>query len=364
MTIIKYMPIPTPKSGESKDKFISRCMGSDIMNSEFPDQKQRAGVCYSQWRKKGESMDEMKKPALTYARPISIIESKTEDKKLFIKGVAIDVGISRNNVDYTPNVLRAAAQSLIGKPLMLNHEDHDVRNIVGKVVEAEFDGKNVPFKAEIDKSESWLVNKLQNGYIDKVSIGADTIDENGIHYDPVPDDDGIIRPTGIEFLELSLVPIPGVPNASINQVIAESYNKRVKTMAEKNKMAEQLEELKKKNEELEKKLAEQEEKTDDSSKEEEKSEPEEKTEDRPEEKKEPQENAKVKSLEEKVEKLNEKLSKLIEKPKGVATEMSEKKNVGTSVVIEHNPKGGVDIYNKTDVTERAEPGSGRRFVLY
>ena len=38
---------PTPL--ESEDEFISRCMGDSKMNSEFPDQDQRAAVCYSYW---------------------------------------------------------------------------------------------------------------------------------------------------------------------------------------------------------------------------------------------------------------------------------------------------------------------------
>lgn len=40
--------LPTP-SGESEDVFISRCMGDDQMVKEFPDQDQRAAVCYAQW---------------------------------------------------------------------------------------------------------------------------------------------------------------------------------------------------------------------------------------------------------------------------------------------------------------------------
>lgn len=43
------MPIPKPSKGESQQDFISRCMGNDVMNSEYPDNKQRAGVCHSQW---------------------------------------------------------------------------------------------------------------------------------------------------------------------------------------------------------------------------------------------------------------------------------------------------------------------------
>ena len=40
------MPIPTRTPLESRDEFISRCMSE--MESEFPDNKQRAAVCYTQ----------------------------------------------------------------------------------------------------------------------------------------------------------------------------------------------------------------------------------------------------------------------------------------------------------------------------
>lgn len=48
------MPIPSPRKGESQDKFISRCMGDSVMNKEFPEQKQRAAVCFSTWREKSQ----------------------------------------------------------------------------------------------------------------------------------------------------------------------------------------------------------------------------------------------------------------------------------------------------------------------
>lgn len=43
------MPLPTPRKGEKKDEFVSRCMGDEEARRTFPDQQQRAGVCYSQW---------------------------------------------------------------------------------------------------------------------------------------------------------------------------------------------------------------------------------------------------------------------------------------------------------------------------
>jgi hypothetical protein len=50
MSIVKEgFPIPSP-SGESEDEFISKCMGNSTMVSDFPDQSQRAAVCYKAWR--------------------------------------------------------------------------------------------------------------------------------------------------------------------------------------------------------------------------------------------------------------------------------------------------------------------------
>lgn len=43
------MPLPNPNDGEDKDKFIGRCMGNDVMNSEFPEADQRRAVCENQW---------------------------------------------------------------------------------------------------------------------------------------------------------------------------------------------------------------------------------------------------------------------------------------------------------------------------
>lgn len=41
-------PIPSPEGGEDEQAFISRCMSN--LNEEFPDQSQRAAICYKAWR--------------------------------------------------------------------------------------------------------------------------------------------------------------------------------------------------------------------------------------------------------------------------------------------------------------------------
>lgn len=51
------MPLITPHKEESEQAFVSRCMGDETMNKDFPDQKQRAAVCYSQFKKKDEKKE-------------------------------------------------------------------------------------------------------------------------------------------------------------------------------------------------------------------------------------------------------------------------------------------------------------------
>ena len=48
------MPLPTPRSGESRNDFISRCISQT--QGEFNDNAQRAAVCNSQWDKKQKNL--------------------------------------------------------------------------------------------------------------------------------------------------------------------------------------------------------------------------------------------------------------------------------------------------------------------
>ena len=47
-----------PNAGESETDFISRCMGDTTMITEFPDEQQRAAVCYSYYEEKMKKFDD------------------------------------------------------------------------------------------------------------------------------------------------------------------------------------------------------------------------------------------------------------------------------------------------------------------
>ena len=46
------MPLPSPEKNQKQNEFVSSCMSDETMRKEFPNSKQRAAVCYSQFSKK------------------------------------------------------------------------------------------------------------------------------------------------------------------------------------------------------------------------------------------------------------------------------------------------------------------------
>ena len=53
------MPLPKPKKNEQQSEFVSKCMGDEMMNTDFPEQKQRAAVCYSQFKRKAKASESL-----------------------------------------------------------------------------------------------------------------------------------------------------------------------------------------------------------------------------------------------------------------------------------------------------------------
>ena len=63
------MPIPKREKGEEAQKFMGRCMTSDVMTEENPEQKQRVAVCTSQSRAEASkgNLSEMVQDELVYS---------------------------------------------------------------------------------------------------------------------------------------------------------------------------------------------------------------------------------------------------------------------------------------------------------
>ena len=78
------MPVPTPKSGEDKTKFLARC--HKFLHDENKGRQDKrsdgqiSGICYSQWRDKKEGM--------IHSEPIPIMRSFESEGKKYVYGYA------------------------------------------------------------------------------------------------------------------------------------------------------------------------------------------------------------------------------------------------------------------------------------
>ncbi|HID17878.1 TPA: hypothetical protein EYP26_06270 [Candidatus Bathyarchaeota archaeon] len=153
-------------------------------------------------------------------RWVEVFEKTQLKPQLKIRGIAIKAGISRNQNIWLEEELKAAASSLIGQPIYLEHVD--VANAVGKVTNAWWDPerKAILYEGEIYDDE--VANKIRAGLIQHVSIGAD--------YEILEPVNGQI-PRGLRFRELSLVAAPGIPETNIQ--VLEKLFERMGKMGEK-----------------------------------------------------------------------------------------------------------------------------------
>lgn len=202
------MPIPKPKKGEKEQEFISRCMGDKIMNKDYPDQEQRAGVCYSQWRTKEVNT------TIQFNYQVPITESKNEDNKDFvIEGTAINATTTSNNHKFIDEELQSSAHTLSDVPLLKDHRN-EVDYIMGRVIKSGYGDKKVTFRAKvIDKNAQEMI---KDGRLNSVSVGA--MVES---FDIDEDDDSYVA-KGITFKELSLVAVGADEGATFGVALSEA----------------------------------------------------------------------------------------------------------------------------------------------
>ena len=124
----------------------------------------------------------------------------------FIRGVALNLGQTRNLNRYTEDELKRAARTLIDKPFFYPpHTNPPIK--VGEILDAEYEDRRIEYFGRVDDEEIW--NQVASGKIKHVSIDA--------RYRWGERIDGII-PHGLVFDGLSLVPEeiePGDPNSSV-----------------------------------------------------------------------------------------------------------------------------------------------------
>ncbi len=212
------MPIPNPKSGESEDDFISRCMGNSTMVKDFPEQDQRSAVCFTSFKdnadhgpgEKKKRKKKMKSNMITFKAETgqSRRETFNDVEHLVIPVIALVEGVLQSANSEQPELALAsefgrAPAGWNGRPVTINHPEirgHKVSANSPEVLETEqigqlfntvLDGKKLKTEAWIDITRanalgdeiSDTVKRLLDGEVVEVSTGlfSDIEPEEGTH---------------------------------------------------------------------------------------------------------------------------------------------------------------------------------------
>lgn len=201
------MPIPTPRTNESEDDFISRCAADEVMNEDYPDQDIRLGVCYTAWenRNKGKTMNKhMTIP----------LEIKSLKKREF-EGYGSVFG----NKDLGDDVVlpgafkRTLAEHKSDGTLPAMFWMHDYGQIPGKWLEMSEDEHGLLVKGIL--ADTPLGNEIHTllgmKAVSGLSIGYSIRDPDGASFD----NDGVRIIKDAHLWETSIVSIPMNPKAQI-----------------------------------------------------------------------------------------------------------------------------------------------------
>ena len=130
-------------------------------------------------------------------------KAEETDKGVIIRGLALPFGKrSRNGATYNKERVMEIADTLKNKPLLFNHDETKIIGHTTENITVKDDG--LYYEADIDPQEEYYVRKIKRGDIRNVSIQGivDKVEENN---------EVFLQ----EFLELSMVTIPGFKDTNV-----------------------------------------------------------------------------------------------------------------------------------------------------
>lgn len=260
------MPIPKPNIGESRDKFINRCMGDDTMTTEYTDSEQRLAVCANAYNSKEDSNenDEKHVRKVTETDDSYIVEyakdhdedmpdddekeyNNVEDLKSFIEiktelkawhddedqekstGEFEGYGSVFNNTDLGNDVIRNGAfkkslsrRGAKGVKLLYQHKS-DMPIGIFESIEEDSHGLKVKGRLAMKTQAGQEAYELMKmGALDGLSIGF-RVNPKMVSYDKRTKKRIIDE---VDLMEISLVTFPMNPQATVRSVKGEEITIR------------------------------------------------------------------------------------------------------------------------------------------
>jgi len=218
------MPIPKPNVGESRDKFMSRCLSSDVMQQDYSDNAQRFAVCSSSFDDKDKKMfDEEEQEISTgyFEVEAELKAYEDDDEKEKDKGMFEGYASIFGNKDLGNDVIEKGAfmRSLRRKgakkiKMLYQHDTKEPIGVFDKVMEDQ-NGLYVKGRLAMGTQKGKEVYELMKmGAIDGLSVGY-RVDSKGQSYD---DKRKYRVLKEVDLMEISAVTFPMNPRARIQAV--------------------------------------------------------------------------------------------------------------------------------------------------
>ena len=169
---------------------------------------------------------------LTFNTLVESHEVESKENFVGVQGLALPFDkTSRNGFKYITESIRSAFRSMVGQPVLFNH---DPDKVIGHVEDCNFDGQGMTYRMNVgeDGPFGWVANKLRRGDLKKVSIQC-LYDEDKSFID----DEGVMNAWVKEFLELSVVTIPGFADTTAQ--VYEKFKAKGETKMSKEEQSKQ-----------------------------------------------------------------------------------------------------------------------------
>lgn len=220
------MPLVKPKVGESREDFISRCMGDDKVISEFPNSNQRIAVCNTQFEggKMNEEQLDLEEQVEEQEHKSEVLdisfEYKTEADEQEA-GVFSGYGSIFGNKDLGNDiVVEGAFAKSIGRKgaksvkLLYQHRQDEPIGVFDEIIE-DRRGLKVKGRLAMGTQRGREVYELMKmGALDGLSIGY-RVDPKGVEYDEKRKRRYL---KSVDLMEISAVTFPMNPRARIQAV--------------------------------------------------------------------------------------------------------------------------------------------------
>ncbi len=206
------MPMPTPEKDEDEKTFVSRCMGTEMMKKDFPDNDQRLAVCYKQFKKDKEEKT-MEEIIERRVMPESELRVDGKKEKRIVGYAAVFDALSEVMFGFREKIRRGAFTESIQRDdvrALFNHDPNYVlgRNKAGTLTLSE-DDRGLSFEITPPDTQ-WakdLMVSIKRGDVNQNSFGF-SIADKGEEWDQ---EEKVRTLTKVKLYDISPVTYPAYP---------------------------------------------------------------------------------------------------------------------------------------------------------